>query len=425
MEPPVVGVDEHPPLAVFVPLSLQHLLAMFGATVLVPVLLGVDPSTVLLFNGIGTLIFLVVCQWKVPAYLGSSFAFLPQALIIIPLYGYGAALGGFIASGILFILLAGLIKKTGIGWVKTVFPDAARGAIVAVIGLELAPTAAAMAGLTTGPVDLTNLATVFLTLGVMIAGMTAYRGFLRLIPILLGLVTGYGVSLLLGRAVFDPILAAPWFSIPTIYTPVLSLPAIILILPASLVVFVELISHLKVTGTIIGRDLMADPGIERTLLGKGISTVLSGMFGSTPNTTYAENIGVLAITRVYSTAVLAGAAVIAISCCGKIPAAIQSIPGPVMGTVSLLLFGVITASGIRMLIDARTDLSLPRNLLLVSLILVIGVSGASVDIGLVQLKGMALSTIVAVVLGGFFMGLIGGAGGDAEGDYRVFLFLLF
>ncbi|MDO9323928.1 MAG: solute carrier family 23 protein, partial [Methanoregula sp.] len=226
MEPPVVGVDERPPLAVFVPLSLQHLLAMFGATVLVPVLLGVDPSTVLLFNGIGTLIFLVLCQWKVPAYLGSSFAFLPPALIIIPLYGYGAALGGFIASGILFILLAVVIKKTGIGWVKIVFPDAAMGAIVAVIGLELAPTAAAMAGLTTGPVDLTNIGIVLLTLGVMIIGMTACRGFLRLIPILLGLVTGYVVSVLLGRAVFDPILSAPWFSIPTIYTPVLSVPAI-------------------------------------------------------------------------------------------------------------------------------------------------------------------------------------------------------
>ena len=404
MEPPVVGVDERPPLSIFVPLSLQHLLAMFGATVLVPVLLGVDPSTVLLFNGIGTLIFLVLCQWKVPAYLGSSFAFLPPALIIIPLYGYGAALGGFIASGIVFVLLAGLIKKTGIGWVKIVFPDAAMGAIVAVIGLELAPTAATMTGLTGGQMDITGFCIVMLTMGVMIAGMTACRGFLRLIPILLGLVTGYVVSVLLGRAVFDPILSAPWFSIPTIYTPVLSVPAIILIIPASLVVFVELIGHLKVTGTIIGRDLMADPGIEPTLLGKGISTILSGMFGSTPNTTYAENIGVLAITRVYSTAVLAGAAVIAIaiSFCGKIPAAIQSIPGPVMGTVSLLLFGVITASGIRMLIDARTDMSLPRNLLLVSLILVIGVSGASVDIGLMHLKGMALSTVIAVVLGVFF-----------------------
>lgn len=404
MEPPVIPVEDRPPLPILAALSLQHLFAMFGATILVPVLLGVDPATVLLFNGIGTLIFLVLCQWKVPAYLGSSFAFISPALIIIPAYGYGAALAGFIASGIIFILLALLIRKTGIGWVSVVFPDAAMGAIVAVIGLELAPTAAAMAGLANGSSDLTTLGIVFLTLAVMIAGMTVCRGFLRIIPVILGIVTGFMVAVLLGRAVFDPVIAAPWISVPTLYTPTLSIAAIAIIIPATVVVFVELIGHFKVTGTIIGRDLMQDPGIERALLGKGISTTLSGLFGSTPNTTYAENIGVLAITRVYSTQVLAGTAVIAIliSFCGKIPAAIGAIPGPVMGAVALLLFGVIAASGIRMLIDARTDLSDPRNLVLVSLIFVLGISGISVTVGIADLRGMALSTVAAVVLGLFF-----------------------
>jgi len=400
----VVQVDERPPLPILATLSVQHLLAMFGATVLLPVLLGVDPATILLFNGIGTLLFLVVCQGKVPAYLGSSFAYLPPALIIIPAYGYGVALGGFIASGIMFILLAMLIGKTGIGWVPVVFPDAAMGAIVTIIGLELAPMAAVMAGLTTASPDLVTLGIVTVTLVVMIVGMTACRGFLRIIPVLLGIVAGCATSVLLGRAVLDPVLAAPWFSVPTLYTPAFSLAATVIIVPASIVTFVELIGHLRVTGTIVGRDLKTDPGITRPLYGKGISTVLSGFFGSTPNTTYAENIGVMAITRVYSVYVLAGTALIAIaiSFCGKIPAAIRSIPSPVMGAVALFLFGVIAASGLRMLIDARTDLSQSRNLILVSLILVLGVSGAVVNIGIAELKGMALSAVVAIVLGVFF-----------------------
>lgn len=402
--PTIVQVDERPPLPVLATLSLQHLFAMFGATILVPVLFGVDPATILLFNGIGTLIFLALCRWKVPAYLGSSFAFIPAVLTIIPLYGYGAALGGFIASGIIFILLAFIIGKTGTGWVEIIFPDAAMGAIVAVIGLELAPTAAKMTGITTGSADPVTLVIVLVTLGVIIAGMTVSRGFLRIIPVLLGILAGCVAAVLLGRAVMDTILAAPWFSVPTFYAPTFSPAAIILILPATAVVFVEVIGHLRVTGTIIGRDLMKDPGIEPVLYGKGISTVLSGFFGSTPNTTYAENIGVMAITRVYSTHVLAGTALIAIviSFCGKLPAAIRAIPDPVMGAVGLLLFGVIAASGIRILIDARTDLSRSRNLVLVALILVIGVSGASLNLGPAEIQGMALSTVVAIVLGIFF-----------------------
>lgn len=269
---PIVQVDERPPLPILSTLSLQHLLAMFGATVLVPILLGVDPATILLFNGIGTLIFLVLCKWKVPAYLGSSFAFISPALIIISTYGYGAALGGFIASGIVFILLAFLIKKIGTDWISVVFPDAAMGAIVAVIGLELAPTAATMTGLTTGNPGLATTGIVVLTLAVMIIGMTVCRGFLRMIPIILGLVAGCVASALLGVAVFEPIIAAPWFSVPTFYTPVFSLAAIIIIIiPASVVVFVELIGHLKVTGTIIGlayvnRTVYTTPGNELNLI---------------------------------------------------------------------------------------------------------------------------------------------------------------
>lgn len=401
----------------FIPLSLQHLFAMFGATILVPVLLGVDPATILLFNGIGTLIFLVLCQWKVPAYLGSSFAFISPSLIIIGTYGYGAALSGYIASGIIFLLVALVIYRFGSGWVRVLLPDAVMGSVVAVIGLDLAPTAAKLSGLSADNPDLHVAAIALFTLLVTILCMTMFRGYFRIIPVLIGIILGSILAAVVGYFSFDLIIQAPWFAIPTLYAPVWSVQAIIIIIPASLVVLVELIGHLQVTSTIIGKDLAKDPGLARVLLGKGISSVISGFFGSTPNTTYAENIGVMAITRVYSTAVFGGAAVFAIliSFCGKFTAAIRCIPEPVIGGISLLLFGVIAASGVRMLIESKTDLSLPKNLVLVSVILVIGASGAMVDIGPVDLKGMSLATVVGVGLNLIFI-TVSSLGFSEKGD---------
>ncbi len=397
----IIQVEDRLPLLQTVPLSLQHLFAMFGATVLVPILFKVNPATILLFNGIGTLLYLFICKGKIPAYLGSSFAFLSPVFIVLPQYGYAAALGGFIIVGIIFSLVALSLGIIGTKWIDVVFPQAAMGAIVAVIGLELAPVAADMAGLTAKSVDFNVISVSLFTLAVTILGSILFRGFMAIIPILIGVLSGYLLALLLGLVNLDQIASAPWIALPTLYTPEFNWSAIAIIAPAALVVIAEHIGHLVVTGNIVGRDLMKSPGLHRSLLGNGLSTILSGCFGSTPNTTYGENIGVMAITKVYSTWVIGGAAVFAIilSFIGKLAAAIQSIPVPVMGGVSLLLFGVIAASGIRMLVDSKVDYSQPRNLILTAVVLILGVSGASLSIGTVALKGMSLATVVSILLG--------------------------
>ena len=395
----IIPVDERLPLLQTLPLSLQHLFAMFGATVLVPILFKVDPATILLFNGIGTLLYLFICKGKIPAYLGSSFAFISPVFVVLPQFGYGSVLGGFFAAGLVFTLVALLIRLVGIRWIDIVFPPAAMGAIVAVIGLELAPVAADMAGLTAKTIDSNAIIVSLFTLTVTILGSVLFRGFLAIIPILIGVLAGYGLSFSMGMVNLSNIEKAPWFSFPTLYSPEFHLGAIAVILPAALVVVAEHIGHLVVTGNIVGKDLTKDPGLDRSLLGNGLSTMLSSLFGSTPNTTYGENIGVLAITKVYSTWVMGGAAILAIilSFIGKLSAAIQSIPVPVMGGVSLLLFGVIAASGVRMLVESKVDYSRARNLILTSLVLIIGISGASLQFGSINLKGMALATVVAIV----------------------------
>ena len=369
-----------------------------------PVLFHVDPATVLLFNGIGTLLYLFIAKGQIPAYLGSSFAFLsPVFMVLGQNLGYNAALGGFIAVGAILIVVAGIVKIAGTGWIDVFFPPAAIGAVVAVIGLELAPVAANMAGLTPAagvPMDMKVVGVAVFTLGVTILGTLLFRGFLAIIPILFGVLCGYGLGFALGMVDTSVIDKAPWLGLPTFYAPEFNLNAVLLILPAVLVLIPEHIGHLIVTGNIVDRDLMRKPGLHRSLLGNGVSTMVSGFFGSTPNTTYGENIGVMAISKVYSVWVIGGAAVIAIvlSFCGKLAAAIQVIPSPVMGGISLLLYGVIAASGVRMLVDQKIDYSKPSNLILTSVVLVVGVSGAHIDVGPVSLKGMALAAILGIVL---------------------------
>ena len=315
-------------------------------------------------------------------------------------YNYEAALGGFIVVGVVFCLVSFVIHAIGTSWIDVIFPPASMGAIVAVIGLELMPTAAKMAGLTDADTDATVVFVSIATLAVTVFASMAFRGFLAIIPILIGVVSGYVIAYAAGIVDLAAVESAPWFAIPTIYTPKFDLGAILIILPASIVVIVEHIGHLIVTNNIVGRDLTKDPGLDRSLLGNGISTIFSGFFGSTPNTTYGENIGVLAITKVYSTWVIGGAAVfaIALSCLGKLAALIQSIPTPVMGGVSLLLFGVIAASGIRILVGSKVDYGKPANLLLTSIVMGIGVSTASLTLGTVTLKGMSLATVIAIIL---------------------------
>ncbi|MUT68772.1 uracil permease [Paenibacillus sp. NEAU-GSW1] len=409
-----IGVHERPPLGPSLMLSLQHLFAMFGSTVLVPNILGVDPAICLLMNGIGTLLYIFITKGKIPAYLGSSFAFLAPVGAVIgnfasPEEGYAAALGGFIATGLIFTIVALIIQAAGTGWINVVFPPAAMGAIVAVIGLELIPTAAGMAGWIKPPSAAPDAAWTMdpdaviistATLLITILGSVLFRGFMRIIPILFGIVAGYVIASLMGYANFDLVKAGHWIDAPAFAAPSFELGAILTIIPASLVVIAEHIGHLIVTGNIVNKDLSKDPGLHRSLLGNGISTMLSGFLGSTPNTTYGENIGVLAITRVYSTFVIGGAAVIAIilSFLGKFSALIAAIPTPVMGGVSLLLFGVIAASGLRMLVESKIDYSKPTNLYLTTIVLVIGLSGVKVVIGDFSLSGMGLATVVAIVL---------------------------
>ncbi|MBC8081179.1 MAG: uracil permease [Gorillibacterium sp.] len=410
----IIQVNERPPLLVSIPLSLQHLFAMFAANVLVPNLFGIDPATVLLMNGIGTLLYLFICKGKIPAFLGSSFAFLsPVFLILGKGRPFEEALFGFLGVGIIFIIVALLVKKVGIGWINVVFPPAAMGAIVAVIGLELVPIAAGMAGFISKnadpkwAMDSKAVAVAVITLGTIILGNVLFRGFMKIIPILIGIVVGYlaavlidhytGVNLVSFQAVND----AAWFRLPTRYTPHFNLSSALVILPAALVVIAEHIGHLVVTSNIVGKDLSKDPGLHRSLMGNGISTVLSSLFGSTPNTTYGENIGVLALTKVYSTWVIGGAAVfsVVLSFSGKISALISSIPEPVMGGVSILLFGIIASSGIRMLVESKVNYDKPINLILTSVVLVIGISGMKFTLGDgFELKGMALATVVAIIL---------------------------
>ena len=400
MERRPIPVDAKLPLLEMIPLSLQHLFAMFGSTVLVPMLFQVNPATILLFNGIGTLLYLFICKGKIPAYLGSSFAFISPVFLVLSKYSYEAALGGFIAVGLVFILVGLIIKAVGTHWIDVIFPPAAMGSIVAVIGLELMPVAANMAGLTAETPDMTAIGVAVATLMITVLASVAFKGFLSIIPILIGVVSGYAIAFCAGIVDFSGVEAAPWFALPTIYTPEFNTDAIMIILPASLVVVAEHVGHLVVTGNIVGSDLTKDPGLDRSIMGNGISTFISGFFGSTPNTTYGENIGVLAISKVFSTRVIGGAAVFAIllSCMGKLAAVISAIPAPVMGGVSMLLFGVIAASGVRVLVESKVDYNNPFNLMLTSIVLGIGVSSASITFGAVTLSGMSLATVVAIIL---------------------------
>ena len=406
-----IQVDQKMPLGSGSLLSLQHLFAMFGSTVLVPNYFGVDPSMILLMNGIGTLLYILMCKGKIPAYLGSSFAFISPVYLVLqqhPENGYSMALGAFILTGIVFCLVALLVKYAGTGWINVVFPPAVMGAIVALIGLELVPVAAGMAGLiNSNPVKNPDwipqakpIILSMVTLGITVIGAVTFRGFPKIIHILIGIVSGYILGYFMGFVEKSNILDASFLSTPTLTTPTFDWSVIFTILPVALVVIVEHIGHLLVTSSIVGKDLSKDPGLHRSLLGNGVSTILSGFVGSTPNTTYGENIGVMALTRVYSIYVIGGAAVIAIllSFSGTFSALVANIPVPVMGGVSLLLFGVIAASGLRILVEQKVDFAKPTNLLLTTLVLVIGLSGTEVSFYGVHLKGMALATIAGMVL---------------------------
>lgn len=400
----IIQVDEKVPLSMLLPLSLQHTFAMFGASVLVPILLGINPSIVLLMNGVGTLLFIFITQKKAPAYLGSSFAFLGPASSIIAAMGFQYAQGAFIVVGFLGCVLSYIIYKFGIDWIDVVLPPAAMGSVVSLIGFEMAGNT--VNGGNIGANIMTDTATpqdllVFLvTLSVAILGSVLFKKFLATIPILVAIVVGYLLSVALGMVDFTPVKEAALFTMPAFQAPKFNLQAILTMLPVILVITSEHVSHQVVTSNIIGKDLLKDPGLHRSIFADNFSTMLSGFIGGVPTTTYGENIGVMAVTGIYSVYVIGGAAIISICMAfiGPLAALIQSIPGNVIGGVTFLLYGMIGASGIRLLVDQKVDYSQSKNLILTSVVFVAGLSGLTINFAGVELKGMVLSSVVAVFL---------------------------
>ena len=400
----IYQVDEKVPASLFLPLSLQHTFAMFGASVLVPIIFQIDPGIVLLMNGIGTLLFILIGKGKAPAYLGSSFAFLGPAGLIIASMGFQYALGAFVVTGLLGCLIALIIYKFGSSWIDIILPPAAMGSVVALIGFELVSLTVRGgnigANIMTDNVTTADITVFFITLGFAVFGSVLFRGFFSTIPILIAIIAGYTASVFFRLVDFTPIREAGIFTLPHFQSPKFDIKAILTMLPVLLVITSEHISHQVVTSNIIKRDLIKVPGLHRTIFADNFSTALSGMVGGVPTTTYGENIGVMAVTGVYSVYVIGGAAVISIlmAFISPLAAVIQTIPGDVIGGVTFLLYGMIGASGIRLLVDSKIDYSKPKNLMLTSVVFTTGLSGISIRLGQIEFKGMVLASAVAVLM---------------------------
>ena len=405
---PIIGVDERVPVAKAIPLGIQHFMSMFGSTVLVPFLTGLSPSLAIMCSGIGTILYLLVTRGKIPSYLGSSFAFITPIAMVASSQGVGAVGGALIVTGLVYVAVAGIIKVAGTGWLDFILPAPVVAPVIVVIGLGLSATAVKMAFFNGGydsgaPFNYEGFAVAALTLAVSVVFSTCFKGFWSTIPVLIGVLVGYAASCMLGLVDFQPIAEAAWIGLPTLTAPTFDLSAIILIAPVAIVIIIEHIGHLLVVGEVVGKNY--NDMLPRSLLGDGLSTMVSGFLGGTPTTTYAENIGVMSATRVYSTQIFwyaGGIAFIVGGFCPKIEAIINSIPTSVMCGVSLLLFGLIASNGLRMLVSNRVDFSKARNLMLVSAILVVGVgmetAGIKIPVGAYEIPGMATSAIVGVIL---------------------------
>ncbi len=404
MEKRFIGIEDKVPFAQLLPLSIQHLFAMFGASILVPIVFGINPGIVLFMNGVGTLIFIAVTKGKSPAYLGSSFAFLGPAGLVVGSMGYEYALGGFVVVGLFGCIIAFLIYKFGTKWIDVVLPPAAMGPVVALIGLELATftvgSGSIGANLMTDTTTYKDVVVFLVTLGTAVFGSVLFKKFFSVIPILIALVAGYSAAVIFGMIDFTPVLTSSLFVVPDFTLPKFDIAAIVTILPVLLVIINEHIGHQIVTSKIVGKDLIEEPGLHRTLFGDNFSTMISGMIGSVPTTTYGENIGVMAVTGVYSVRVIAGAAVISIAMAfiGPLSAFISTIPGNVIGGMTFLLYGMIGTSGLRILVDSKVDYTKNVNLILTSIVFVTGLSGVKLQIGDVEFKGMVLAGIVAMLM---------------------------
>ncbi|HFI0754778.1 TPA: uracil-xanthine permease family protein [Streptococcus suis] len=392
-------------------LSFQHVFAMFGATILVPLILGMPVSVALFASGIGTLIYQVATQFKVPVYLGSSFAYISAMALAIKEMGgdISAAQTGIFFVGLIYVLIAGLVKAIGTKWIDTLLPPVVIGPMIIVIGLGLANSAVTSAGFVADG-DWKNVVVAIVTFLIAAFVNTKGKGFAKIVPFLIAIIGGYIVALLLGLVDFTPVLEATWFELPGFYLPFETGvfksynfyfgPEMVAILPIAVVTVAEHIGDHTVLSQICGRQFLKNPGLSRTLIGDGVATAVSALIGGPANTTYGENTGVIGMTRIASVSVIRNAALIAIafSFLGKFTALISTIPSAVLGGMSILLYGVIASNGLKVLIESRVDFGQVRNLIVASSMLVLGLGGAVLNIGAITLSGTALSAIVGIIL---------------------------
>lgn len=372
--------------------GVQFLFVAFGATVLVPLLVGMDPSTALFTAGLGTLLFHLVTKGKVPIFLGSSFAFVAPIVKATELYGLPGTMSGLVAVGAVYAIMSLLIKLRGIGFIKTLFPPVVIGPVIILIGLSLAGSGVNMAKENWGLALVALLTAIFASL--------LGKGMLKLIPIFCGIVVGYAVASIFGLVDFEPVIAAPWFALPQFVKPALSWEAIIFMIPVTIAPIIEHIGDVYAINEVAGKDFVKDPGLHRTMLGDGLACVAAGFIGGPPVTTYSEVTGAISLTKITDPAVIRIAAVagIVFSVFGKVSALLKSIPQAVLGGIMLLLFGTIAAVGINSLIHNRTNLGDTRNLIIVSLILTFGIGGAAIEFGGFTMAGIGLSAMLGVVL---------------------------
>ena len=408
----LLDVDQRPSAGKGILLSFQHVFAMFGATILVPLILGMPVSVALFASGVGTLIYMISTGFRVPVYLGSSFAFITAMSLAMKELGgdVSAAQTGVILTGFIYVLVAASVRFAGTKWIDKLLPPIIIGPMIIVIGLGLAGSAVTNAGLVADG-NWKNALVAVVTFLIAAFINTKGKGFLRIIPFLFAIIGGYLFALTLGLVDFTPVLKANWFEIPGFYLPFSTGgafkeynlyfgPETIAILPIAIVTISEHIGDHTVLGQICGRQFLKEPGLHRTLLGDGIATSVSAFLGGPANTTYGENTGVIGMTRIASVSVIRNAAFIAIalSFLGKFTALISTIPNAVLGGMSILLYGVIASNGLKVLIKERVDFAQMRNLIIASAMLVLGLGGAILKLGPVTLSGTALSAMTGIIL---------------------------
>ena len=373
-------------------IGIQFLFVAFGATVLVPLLIDVDPSVALFTAGVGTLIFHLITKGKVPVFLGSSFAFIAPIIAATKLYGYPGTLGGLIAVGLVYGVVSFIVKLWGLKVIEKVFPPVVIGPVIMIIGLSLASVGVDMAK-SNWPIAISVLITA-----IVIVIYT--RGMIKLIPIFIGIIVGYVISIIAGLIDFSSVSEAAWFALPKFTAPEFNWAAILYMLPVAIAPIIEHLGDIYAIGGVAEKEFVKDPGLHRTLLGDGIATAFAGFMGGPPNTTYSEVTGAVALTKITDPRVLRIAAVTAIvfSLVGKISAVLKTIPAAVLGGIMLLLFGMIASIGIKTLIDAKTDFSVTRNQVIVSVILTMGIGGAQMSYGNFSLAGIGLASVIGVIL---------------------------